>query len=374
MESYLRLVQSCLALANITPFCSLISIHLVWIDGPWCSHYSPPALRLLLARKLPHTTSIRQEMHYKPEWERNNCEYPDDDEQYEHLRTTKTESCPGFNQCSLKQEAIKTDIAVLDVCQIPSAREISRLEPVGFEGLLPGHARAAWKVIYLKVQLVSLLNGMTLSVRDFQGRLGVVWSLVEDPVLGGKGSLSSGTIIAVKEPYYNISVNGDLAACVHHPSDIVHISKFDRTAQDLFGTTLEDYTSLHIAAGSLFLDGRLVDAVHVYSECIKRARAGPGPDNHSFISLGDLLAKRAFVYTRLKLHMQGLEDAAEVLRLGPNNQVALRLACPLRCGIGKIRPCPCVHPASEHKWTLWQSQLANSCESAFENTTSERCM
>ena len=123
------------------------------------------------------------------------------------------------------------DAPILTGRHIPSTTQLSALQLTTLKEIqLQRDSRHVGKAISLAIRSISISNGTTLVVQDSAGERGSVWSLIEYPCPGGEDSLSQGTIIAIKEPYYGLSINGNLPICVHHPSDIVRVSKYDHIA------------------------------------------------------------------------------------------------------------------------------------------------
>ncbi|KAK3711063.1 SET and MYND domain-containing protein 4 [Vermiconidia calcicola] len=219
----------------------------------------------------------------------------------------------------------------------PSTASLADLQPVSFKTLLTD-ARGEEKVIYLKIRSVSIGNGMTLAVQDSEEKEGSVWSLIEYPLPGGPASMAPGTFIAVREPYYGTSPNGQLAICVHHPTDIEHIFKFDSKAMEQFPSlrAIEQITSPLRAEDAAFVSSSLMEALDCYSEGI--AKVYKQPTSKHIELAGEfcaLLSKRAFTYARTGLHNEAFADATEALIHEPKHQQALKIGCSSALEIGK---------------------------------------
>ena len=238
----------------------------------------------------------------------------------------------------------------------PSTASLADLQPVSFKTLLTD-ARGEEKVIYLKIRSVSIGNGMTLAVQDSEEKEGSVWSLIEYPLPGGPASMApvctvrsrdhviysfanfhKGTFIAVREPYYGTSPNGQLAICVHHPTDIEHIFKFDSKAMEQFPSlrAIEQITSPLRAEDAAFVSSSLMEALDCYSEGI--AKVYKQPTSKHIELAGEfcaLLSKRAFTYARTGLHNEAFADATEALIHEPKHQQALKIGCSSALEIGK---------------------------------------
>ena len=209
----------------------------------------------------------------------------------------------------------------------PSISKFSTLERITFK-TLRSSGRYTGTVIYLVTRSVSISDGMTIAVQDSDGIEGLVWSLIEYPWPGGKTSIAEGTILAVKEPYYGVSITGRLSLCVRHPTDLVRLSKFEHiVAQQLQRFAGGDLADFAKAGDIAFLSGKLMEAVDIYSEGITRIRKAIATENVTSEKLLMLLVKRASAYVRLRLHSYAIKDATEVLTVDPAHQAAQRVAC-----------------------------------------------
>jgi tetratricopeptide (TPR) repeat protein len=123
--------------------------------------------------------------------------------------------------------------------------------------------------------------------------------------------------------------------CVHHPTDIARISKFDPAVATIFPNLAEVHSKDFLEAGNAkFADGKMVDAIDCYAEGIKQARIARhgASDSENFRGL---LLKRASAYVRLDLHSMALLDISELLDADGNHQRALKLGCIVCLELGK---------------------------------------
>ena len=216
----------------------------------------------------------------------------------------------------------------------PSTASVSSLQPATFKNL-QYQRRHKGKVIYVVVRDTILANGMTLTVEDSNGDRGLVWSLIDCPFPGGEASMSQGTIIAVKEPVYGMSIKSQLAVCVHHPTDIARISKFDHSVATIFPNLADVHSKDFLEAGNAkFADGKMMDAIDCYAEGIKQARIA-GDSASDSANFRGLLLKRALAYIRLNLHSAALLGITELLDADGNHQRALKLGCNVCLELGK---------------------------------------
>ncbi|KAK3709705.1 hypothetical protein LTR37_010732 [Vermiconidia calcicola] len=215
----------------------------------------------------------------------------------------------------------------------PSTASLANLRPASFEALLTD-TRGEGMVIYLGIRSVSMCNGMTLAVQDSEEKEGLVWSLIEYPLPGGPASMAPDTLIAVWEPYYGTSPNGQLAICVHHPTDIAHISKFDPKAVEQLPSlrATEQITDPLRAGDTAFVSNSLMEAVDCYSEGIEQPISNYIEIAGKFCAV---LSKRAFMYARMSLHSEAFADATAALIHEPKHLQALKIACSSALEIGK---------------------------------------
>ena len=128
-------------------------------------------------------------------------------------------------------------------------------------------------------------------------------------------------IIAIREPFYGTSVNDELAICVHHPTDLVRISKFDPRCTSLVSDN-DEHDDLLAAGVAAEQDLRYFDAVHLFSEGLKILSVG-APKDQSI----SLLFHRGFAFMLLKMYEEAVKDAKEVLKHDPSHKRALNLLC-----------------------------------------------
>ena len=208
----------------------------------------------------------------------------------------------------------------------PSTANISSLQPTGFKGL-QHNKRNKGKVIYVVIRDTTLADGLTMTVEDSKGDRGLVWSLIDCPFPGGRTSTSPGTIVAVKEPLYSMSILNHLSVCVHHPTDIARISKFDPSVATIFPDLAEVQNEHFLETGNAkFAEGQMMDAIDFYTEGIKQACVAGNRASDS-ANLRGLLLKCATAYVRLNLHSMALSDISELLDADGDHQRALKLAC-----------------------------------------------
>lgn len=217
----------------------------------------------------------------------------------------------------------------------PSAATLADSKPITWREVKRG-IRHLGCVIYFVVDSILTSEGTTLSVRDSNDERGKVWSLVNHPLPGCKASQYAHLVVAVKEPNFDVAVDGTPIVCVHHPTDIVRIPLFEATAKKLFASISQPEDDLIKAGSNAFAAGQLWAAVDYYSGAIRQVNTTNHADPATPAKLRSLVLKRAFTYTRLQMHSLALKDSQDVLATTPTDQQALKLACASALEIGDL--------------------------------------
>ena len=205
-----------------------------------------------------------------------------------------------------------------------------RLEPITVRQLRSEHPNYG-KILFLRVDKVSLGGGMFVYGHDSEGTPVTVTSVIAFPFPGGPASMSQGTVIAVKEPRDINHGHSRMMIQVHHPTDIVRVSKYHprighiHTGLDIQG--YGDNADLIKKGDMLLVTGKAMEAVDCYSKSIEQCRELAQSENdHGRRHMTALLMKRAFSYLQLGLYASSLEDVKKILDLDGNRQDALRLS------------------------------------------------
>jgi hypothetical protein len=234
-----------------------------------------------------------------------------------------------------EQELHKAMAPILTGRHSPSTASLATLQAIGLKALKQD-SRHEKKVTYLAVQSVKISNGMTLAVKGSFGHTGSVWSLIAYPFPTGEKSMSTNSIIAIKEPYCGIDGNGGKVVCVHHPTDILRISKYDPAVSQHFPHLAgPDYEDFEKAGNAAFVLGNPREAIDINTECIKRAGPMPTEDLVATDTLVNLVIKRAFTYLRLELYHKALPDALDIIKQRMFNPQAVKLASTITIKAGK---------------------------------------
>lgn len=227
---------------------------------------------------------------------------------------------------SIQEEAVKQATAktkdngtfVVHSRRPPSTAITEDLERITVEELAdqPHHHD---KIIYLNIQhSTKRAYGVVYTVRDIKGAQAQLWPLVATSC--GQEILKD-TVIAVKEPSYVPGPDGKAMICVHHPWDLLHIPKADHLVKQLFPAAAAESDVTALEAGNAALcTGNFVEATQSYNHAVQECKINGGGE------LGNVLLKRAFTLSRMRLHKAALTDAVSVLQHDVNNEKALKLA------------------------------------------------
>lgn len=212
---------------------------------------------------------------------------------------------------------------------------VSQLQQVTFKGLKE-HKRHNGRIIHAVVRSLAWSNGLYMTVVDSAGRDGQIWSLIDHPIPGGEQALSAGVIVAVKEPLFGRTLNDRIAVCVHHPTDLLRISKFDPTAVALFPELQRESIKDFISTGDKKeKNNEIFKAIDVYTEGIRQERTSSNANSANNTVLRGLLKKRAMAFSNIGLYALAFADVQDLLNINSKHRDALRLACTICLALEK---------------------------------------
>ncbi|KAK7935616.1 hypothetical protein PG985_001111 [Apiospora marii] len=121
-------------------------------------------------------------------------------------------------------------------------------------------------------------------------------------------ALPEGSIVAIKEPYYQFNGDGDFMICVDHPSDIVLLDDGHPLVPDYFrraneGQVEEAPTTWVRKGDESFIGRSLPDAVRCYSRALDLMVKGDET------AMANVLGKRARLHLSLKCYDDAIADA-----------------------------------------------------------------